>query len=176
MRSHLSGKPWRDIDIHLVDQENPSLVIARMVAFLRFVLGLHAHEVCGELTKPSRYGTFSAKLTVLRSHQRVDVNLDVSTNGPKFGITFLPATIGSCLYMKKGAIGFRMIDTEITTNWRVCEIVELLRHGIDVIFVMSSVTTKRYRRFFWMRIDACEAHQWKLRPSLRPLPQRVPDE
>lgn len=177
MRSHVSGKPWRDLDIHLGEKEarDADAIIARMVAFLRFVLGLRAHEVSSDMTISPLYGTFSAKFTVLRDEQPVEVYVDVSTGELKS--MFLPVTIGSCLYMKKGAIGFRKaIDIEISSNWRVYEIVELLRNATDVILVMKEgrmTASKRYKRFFWTRIDAMKTHEWNLRPSLRGLPLRV---
>ena len=172
VRSHLSGKPWRDLDIVLdVNVDAIETAVRNMVMFLSFVLDLSPFDVDDVTCKGSRYGTLTTTLVVRRDESTIKVDLDISSSCHRRPLTsFAPATLGTCLCMRNGSVALRRNAT-CRMNWRLCDIVSLLRRGIDIAHATGSQSLS-YGRFFWDRIDRSEALGYQLRPSLREYPPR----
>ena len=171
VRSHLSGKPWRDLDIALdISANEMSQAISDMAAFLVFVLDLAPADVDATITHQTAYSTITGVFTVLRKPAPIVLSVDVSPvkhSRPRM-LRFAPATLGSSLSLKKGVVAFRDAPA---SHIRLCDLVALLEQGVDVETPNGS-RSAGYGRWFWHRIERSKAAGWTHRASLRNYPPR----
>jgi hypothetical protein len=144
--SHISGKPWDDIDV----MTDPNHVM-KVISFLRLAFGFKPMDVQMQEGESKRY----SKGYIFKIHDgdfTHTIKMDIV---PALNTHWIPVTVGKCLMMKDNVVSLRQIPTAafMLHAWKVNDIVEMLRNGHDVGLSFPIVTRNTsYSEYWWLRI------------------------
>lgn len=166
VRSHVSGKPWKDIDVLMTTKDNPEEVWKAMMKVLFFTLPIRKNKIRDRIASnhaPLTNGYARTYVLQLIDHN-IEINVDIVNVESINRSARIPVTIGSCLSMSDGRIELRNIRSlrDRLAWWKVEEIQELLRNGEDIKLCYDVASSSlAYSEYYWRRIHALEK-MWKL--------------
>ena len=173
--SHVSGKPWNDIDFQLPGDKNDMNYITRLIGFLRFAFGLSPMQITLEDTSKQFYccGTYKLSITDDIDTHAISMDFAVMSSVP----VYCPVTIGRCLLMKNNVISLRNIPIAamILVPWQVEDIISILRDGKDVgIGCKDLYKNKLYGEYFWSRLTKIREQGIVVEKILGKKPRQLP--
>jgi len=173
--SHVSGKPWNDIDFQLPGDKNDMCYVTRLIGFLRFAFGLSPMQITLEDKSKKFYscGTYKLSITDDIDTHLISMDFAVLSTVP----VYCPVTIGRCLLMKNNAISLRNIPIAAMSliPWQVEDIISILRDGKDVgLGCKELYKNKLYGEYFWSRLKIIRKDGTLVDKFLGNVPRQLP--
>tara|TARA_B110000285_G_scaffold231224_1_gene299444 strand:- start:765 stop:1502 length:738 start_codon:yes stop_codon:yes gene_type:complete len=155
--AHVSGKPWKDIDL-MLPTDNAACFdqVLKIVPFLRLSFGFKPMQIQLYESHAKKYArTFN--LTINDNTLRHYIKIDIVPKTCHKRMIWLPVTVGKCLLMNDNIISLRNIPKypQMLLPWKVADILEMLRNGNDVGLSFPTPSLSRnaaYRYYWWQRV------------------------
>ena len=176
LRSHFSGKPWKDLDIMMPSKASSHGIMNAIGRLLPRSLGISRRCVRVSALNAHKYG-MKSELVVLHGdrHVRCPIDLVVAPNAHaiKNDRMFLPVSLGSCLAYDGDLVKIRDVSSAVKLM-NVRDVTESLSNGEDIMLVLQDCNAPAYKEFFWGRIEAMASDGWRF--AQLPVGGRLPSK